>query len=476
MNPDAQLPEDHVGSLDQRTLLGLAIDANDSVSQKYQVPELDQIRRLFPDLDVQEAIGSGGMGCVFRATQKKLNRTVALKILPSELARDALFAERFAREARAMARLNHPNIVSVFDFGQTGDLHYLTMEHMDGMNLRELLDSGPLDAVTALRIFEQICLALAYAHQEGVIHRDIKPENILFTRSGHLGLADFGLARLALDSNCEVSLTQTRQAMGTLHYMAPEQWENPKAVDHRADIYALGILLYELLTGRVPRGSFPPASTLCDVDANVDATINKALQVNPADRFLHVADMMESLVPDKSGTAKYQFGTHGTVTNFMHLGEAVLRHIPRPGRSGKPIATSPRYTELQYCLTALALATLLMFLPWESHQMGIETTTMDFLGSFEVSNCVMLGELLLLCLLTWKREQIHPARSRVLSLFVCGFCIAQVAVFIFNRNNSDEQARIASLIFLFVVALLALELFVGTVKAVFRWAWRIPAK
>ena len=248
---------DLVSGLNQKALLNLATDqVEDHQPRSYRLPTIEELSEQFPDLEILELLGTGGMGCVFKARQKKLDRVVALKILPRELARDDLFAERFSREARAMARLDHPNIVAIYDFGQNEDMYYLTMQYMDGMNLRELIEAKALDPNEALGIFTQVAKALAFAHGEGVVHRDIKPENILFDKQGHVALADFGLARLAMDTNCEISLTATRQAMGTLNYMAPEQYENPKAVDHRADIYAMGVLLYELITGRIPRGSF----------------------------------------------------------------------------------------------------------------------------------------------------------------------------------------------------------------------------
>ena len=262
-----QLPQgDILSSLNQKALLSLAADHDDpAMPRSYRLPSIEELSELFPDLEIEELLGTGGMGCVFKARQKKLDRVVALKILPRELARDDMFAERFSREARAMARLNHPNIVSIFDFGRAGDVYYLAMEYMDGMNLRELIDANALNPHEGYAVFASVCQALQYAHGEGVVHRDIKPENILFNKQGHVALADFGLARLAMDTNAEFSITQTRQAMGTLNYMAPEQYEDPKSVDHRADIYALGVLLYELITGKIPRGSFP-ASFLAGTD------------------------------------------------------------------------------------------------------------------------------------------------------------------------------------------------------------------
>lgn len=299
---DADSSKELVDKLHPSALLDLARGSDDKTPARFDLPTAEQLQPLFPDLEIGDVIGSGGMGCVFKARQIKLDRIIALKILPKELSDDALFTERFAREARAMARLHHNGIVGIHDFGSVQDTHYLILEYLDGSSLRALEDAGPVGADEAILMIEQICDALAYAHAEGVIHRDIKPENILFDQSGRVVLADFGLARLAMDSSAPVSLTQTRQAMGTLNYMAPEQWEDPKAVDHRADIYALGILLYEMLTGRVPRGSFPPASTLSEVPSSVDDVINRALQVDADARYQSVAEFCEALRAAAIGT------------------------------------------------------------------------------------------------------------------------------------------------------------------------------
>ena len=477
MTDNTDQPTELVDQLSHQALLDLAVAETfrGESPRPYTLPTVDQLQAVFSELDIGDLIGTGGMGCVYRAHQKKLDRTVALKILPPELARDDLFAERFAREARAMARLKHPGIVSVYDFGKAGDYHHLIMEFMDGMNLRELLDAGPVDPMEALRIFEQVCLALAYAHGEGVVHRDVKPENILFDRMGHVALADFGLVRLAMDSNCEVSLTQTRQTMGTLNYMAPEQWEDPKSVDHRADVYALGILLYELLTGRIPRGSFPPASSLCNAPAIVDDVINKALQLNAEDRFQSVADLIEMLVNDSAGadsdeSTEYRFSAHGTVTNFRHLGAAVIDRIPRPAtRQPSDSAVIP-YTVLQLCLCVLVLGFVLMSLTWYDNEPGMFCVTEDFLGFFLAPNMLILGELALVCLLTWKRQRIHPLRARVLSLLLLGFCIAQISQFTFDRYATDVvKLTIAPFVFLLLVCVLALEFLVRTWLDIHRW-------
>src|SRR5205085_2352872 len=149
-----------------------------------------------------------------------LGRMVAVKILPPEVGRDPAFAERFSREARALAQLHHQNIVGVYDFGQSGDLYYFVMEYVDGANLRELIKAGKLTPEQALGIVPQVCEALQFAHDEGIVHRDIKPENILVDSRGRVKIADFGLAKLLGRLAEDVSLTRTHQVMGTMHYMA----------------------------------------------------------------------------------------------------------------------------------------------------------------------------------------------------------------------------------------------------------------
>ena len=199
-------------------------------------PSLEELARHFPQLEILELLGQGGMGIVYKARQPGLDRLVALKILPPEASRDPAFAERFVREARALAKLSHPSVVTIHDFGESDGRFYLLMEFVDGVNLRHLLRERRLKPEEALKIVPQICEALQYAHEQGVVHRDIKPENILLDRRGHVKIADFGLAKLLGPKAADSALTGSQQIMGTPHYMAPEQMERPLAVDHRADI------------------------------------------------------------------------------------------------------------------------------------------------------------------------------------------------------------------------------------------------
>jgi serine/threonine protein kinase len=264
-------------------------------------PPVEELRKLFPRLEILELIGKGGMGAVYRARQPALDRFVALKILPSGVAIEPGFPERFTREARALARLNHPHIVAVHDFGQAGGQPYLVMEFVDGPNLRQVEQAGRLTPEQALEIVPQICEALQFAHNEGIVHRDIKPENILLDKRGRVKITDFGIAKIIQPltppsdtrspSDEErvgargAALTGAKDMLGTPHYMAPEQVEKPATVDHRADIYSLGVVFYELLTGELPLGKFQPPSKKVQVDVRLDEVVLHTLEKEPERRY-----------------------------------------------------------------------------------------------------------------------------------------------------------------------------------------------
>ncbi|MBI2924155.1 MAG: serine/threonine protein kinase [Verrucomicrobia bacterium] len=239
----------------------------------------------FPQLEILELIGQGGMGVVYKARQPRLDRFVALKILPAETGRDPAFAERFTREGRALARLNHPGIVGIYDFGHAAPFYYLLMEFVDGVTLRPMIQSKQVALADALSIVMQICEALQYAHGEGVVHRDIKPGNILIDKRGRVKIADFGLAKLLGKSATDITLTAAHHVMGTPAYMAPEQMERPTEVDHRADIYSLGVVFYEMLTGELPIGRFAPPSQKAHVDVRLDEVVLKSLEKERERRY-----------------------------------------------------------------------------------------------------------------------------------------------------------------------------------------------
>lgn len=256
-------------------------------------PTPAEIAQFFPQLEILELLGHGGMGMVYKARQPQLDRIVALKILAPELSGAPAFAERFAREAQSLAKLNHSNIVAVFDFGRAGGFYYFLMEFVDGTNLHTLMQDKPLSPDEARRITLEICQALQFAHEEGVVHRDIKPPNVLIDKKGRVKIADFGLAKLA-EKNGQAPAREalTTAVMGTPHYMAPEQIETPWAVDHRADLYSLGVVFYEMLTGELPLGRFPPPSCKTGAgDARLDEVVLRALEKDPNRRYQHASEM-----------------------------------------------------------------------------------------------------------------------------------------------------------------------------------------
>jgi len=252
-------------------------------------PEPEHLAAMLPQYEIECMLGRGGMGVVYKGRQKDLDRVVAIKLLPAEMAVDEQFVERFRREARTLAKLHHPGIVNVYEFGQTSEGHlFFVMEYVDGTDLRRLIKTGKLDSNQALAIVAHICEALRAAHEQGVIHRDLKPENVLVTKQGQIKLADFGLSRPTSEDNSP-RFTMTNMVMGTPDYMAPEQRSGQ--ADHRADIFALGVMLYEMLTGQVPRGAFDPPSRKLQVDVRIDEVVVKALQEEPERRYQDVSDM-----------------------------------------------------------------------------------------------------------------------------------------------------------------------------------------
>jgi serine/threonine protein kinase len=272
-------------------------------------PTHEELAAAFPQLEILELIGQGGMGFVFKARQPKIERLVALKILPQSLAADPAFAERFTREGRMLARLNHPNIVAIHDFGQANGFFYLLMEFVDGVNLRQAMTAGRFTPAQALAVVPKICEALQFAHNEGILHRDIKPENILLDTKGRVKIADFGIAKLvggealtrpsdtlSLSAGARTTpspgdLTKTGIVLGTPNYMAPEQLEHPQAVDQRADIYSLGVVFYEMLTGELPLGRFQPPSKKVQMDVRLDEVVLHALEKEPARRYQQVGEV-----------------------------------------------------------------------------------------------------------------------------------------------------------------------------------------
>lgn len=292
---------------DNESPSGADVTKSHPPGSRFQPPAIEDLAPHFPQLEIEQLLGCGGMGAVYRARQTSLDRPVALKVLPPDPDRDPAFAERFTREARALAKLAHPNVVMVFEFGEAGEYYYLVMEYVDGVDLRRTIRSGTLQPREALTIVPQICEALQYAHDNGVVHRDIKPENILLGKDGRVKIADFGLAKLLVATSEQMALTGTQQVMGTPHYMAPEQLEKPTEVDHRADIYSLGVVFYELLTGELPLGQFAPPSQKANVGAGLDSVVMRSLAKEPDRRYQHASDVKSAV----EACSPYEQARHG---------------------------------------------------------------------------------------------------------------------------------------------------------------------
>ncbi len=243
-------------------------------------------------------IGQGGMGAVYRGRQLNLGRAVAIKILHRDHGTDYAYAERFRREAQALAQMNHPNIVSVFDFGVVGEYLHYVMEYVEGGDLHQQLTCGVISPDRAIAILTKVCDALTFAHSKGIVHRDIKPANILLADDGRIKVADFGLAK-RFDQKGTM-LTQTNMAMGTPDYAAPEQYDSKSDLDHRADIYALGVVLYQSITGQLPRGAWHPPSSIIGCDARLDAVITRALKPDRTHRQSSAAEFKTELLATQS--------------------------------------------------------------------------------------------------------------------------------------------------------------------------------
>ncbi len=256
--------------------------------------------------ELEELVGSGGMSSVYRAHDRLLDRKVALKVLHEQYTGDAEHVGRFRHEARAVATLSHPNIVTVIDRGEHDGRQFIVLEYVDGENLKELIRRGPVPVATAVEVAIQISQGLAFAHQQGLVHRDVKPQNVLLDGDGQAKVTDFGIAR-SLD--VQHGMTQTGTVLGTSDYIAPEQAQGQR-VDEHTDVYSLGVVLYELLAGEVPFpgenfvavamrhiNEPPPAirDKRPDVSPRLEAAVQKAMAKEARDRFSSMSDFRREL-------------------------------------------------------------------------------------------------------------------------------------------------------------------------------------
>ncbi len=269
----------------------------------WQPPTPEELAAVLLGFEVEAFIGRGGMGAVYRARQPALDRVVAIKLLPSLEARDAEFAERFRAEERALAKLLHPNIVAIYESGETADGHlFYAMEYVDGSDLAQRLSVGPLPTTVALQIAVAVCQALEYTHSRGIVHRDIKPANVLLGADGSVKVVDFGLAKEFVSTpeectgvhRCEAMHTMTGTTLGTPTYMSPEQRAG-RPLDGRTDLYSLGVMLYEMLTGELPQGAWRPPSHKSDSSARLDAVVEKVMQADPVLRVQSAEELRARL-------------------------------------------------------------------------------------------------------------------------------------------------------------------------------------
>jgi tRNA A-37 threonylcarbamoyl transferase component Bud32 len=397
-------------------------------AEAMQVPAIEAVAAAFPQLEILEFIGKGGMGLVYKARQPKLDRLVALKLLPRTAGADPSFGERFNREARVLARLSHPNIVAVHDFGQAGDFYYLLMEYVDGVNLRQSLRGGKFTQAQALSLVPKICDALQYAHEEGVLHRDIKPENLLLDTRGRIKIADFGIAKLQGELK-GVTLTASGAAVGTPHYMAPEQLERPQEVDQRADIYSLGVVFYEMLTGELPLGRFAPPSAKSEVDPRVDEVVLRTLEKERERRFQSAGEVKTRVENITAATASDAGGT--------------------PASSG---TLSPdvkwRWSRCAQIGAVLGAIGLLIMLQWFPHGMhrGLGEEFVLWMGTLAVSG-IIFGRLGMRAI----QASQGRLRGRLLAMFAVAAWLlvgVNLAVFtVFGLVSVIVHARVLDLLF-----------------------------
>jgi serine/threonine protein kinase len=280
----------------------------------FAAPTPSELAERFPNLEFLELLGHGGMGLVYRARQPLLDRTVAIKIIRPDMEADANFQARFLGEARALAKLRHPYIVTVFDVYKSEELYCLVMEFVEGSSLRQRLSAGSLSERDVLDMLPQITEALQHAHDAGVVHRDVKPENVLLDARGRVRLVDFGLATLVGPGSAGRGPDDTRVA-GTLCYMAPEQITMPQTVDHRADIYSTGVVFYEMLTRELPGPDRAPPSRKGKSNPQFDPIVLRAIEQDRDRRYQQAMQM------------------HDDITSLARTPESTLRiekHIPAP--------------------------------------------------------------------------------------------------------------------------------------------------
>jgi serine/threonine protein kinase len=323
----------------------------------FTAPAPSCLAPLFPGHDIECLIATGGMGAVYRAVQKSLDRSVAIKILPREFSTDAAFRTGFETEAKAMARLNHPNLIGVYDFGEVDGMLYISMEYVPGNSLFHSAHGVAIDPAEVIRLVTGICSGLSHAHENGIIHRDIKPSNILLDLKANPKIGDFGIARPV-----ERKPMAGEEIFGTPQYTAPEVVTAPEAIDHRADIFSVGVILHELLTGRLPAEDPRPASVVSHCDPRFDAIIRRATDPVPGCRYAGAMEIAHDL---------------------QHIARSPGPRIHRPDPSGPPVTAPPRrhktssgFAWIVILLLAATLAAIVLWRISDEKNRSLATTPM----------------------------------------------------------------------------------------------------
>jgi uncharacterized protein YndB with AHSA1/START domain/predicted Ser/Thr protein kinase len=380
-------------------------------------PTPAELAARFPDLEVIELLGHGGMGVVYKGRQPFLDRLVAIKVLRPDLKTDGGFQERFLREARTLAKLRHPYIVTVFDARRADGLYCLVMEYVEGASLRQRLGEGSITQRDALDFVPQITEALQHAHEAGVVHRDIKPENVLVDSRGRVRLVDFGLATLFGPEVPALGPDDDR-VVGTFRYMAPEQITTPRDVDHRADIYSTGVVFYEMLARELPGPDRVPPSRKAATDPRLDPIVIRAIEPERDRRYqearllhLDITNLartpestirIEKHIPASLAQVFAAWTDPGQMADWYapsdDFGPTVGEVDPQVGgqyRIGMllPGRTDPRFVSGRYCRMD-APRTLSFTWAWEPHDAGTHETqvTLEFHAKGEGTDLVLTHE------------------------------------------------------------------------------------
>ncbi len=441
-----QSPEDRpqAPTGDEEAARLLEVGLSDSgTSRKTPPPSPQEMGEHFPDLEILEVLGQGGMGVVYKARQRKLDRLVALKVLPRDLGGDPAFAERFAREARTLARLRHAHIVGVYEFGESDGLYFLLMEFVDGVTLRELMSTGELNAREALAIVPQICDALQYAHDEGVVHRDIKPENVLLDRAGQVKVADFGLAKMAQRGPADFTLTGTDQVMGTWQYMAPEQYKTPQDVDHRADIFSLGVVFYEMLTGELPVGRFANPSEAPDLDARIDEIVMRALERERDMRYQNAGDLTTDIEHMASGSKPFDPEKPATAGMAQQRLRKLRHRRWWHDRKERPLS---RWASWSFWLLPagafLAWMVYLLVYDTSDHARGYHATKAGLFTAIGIGTLATLCAFLGIRATKGRDRPVHGLRLSVVCLCLAAFgTVTCIAAYFQEKNQHARMLR-----------------------------------